>query len=218
MVWSKRVARSCIHVGFVQLIFGCAGVACGAVTKSKLTGPVGATIGLWAAYFVVLGLICIVAGFFKESRILCLVMVFQVIGLIIAAAGIVISAIFWAFLNTCASPFGIEVGPAAITDLCACGVIGDLTNYDVSCSDLRTVRNVTAVSTFVYLVLEITSFIGMIYGCVGVCCSSKEPRTVAVTQVTSPSTSQPQSQPMVITKLFTKKSQPPSGKDKKRKK
>ena len=32
------------------MIFGIAGVACGAVVKSKLTGPVGATVGLWAAY------------------------------------------------------------------------------------------------------------------------------------------------------------------------
>jgi hypothetical protein len=50
MVLSKRIARSCIHLGFVQLVAGCAGVACGAVAKSKLTGPVGATIGLWAVY------------------------------------------------------------------------------------------------------------------------------------------------------------------------
>lgn len=44
---------------------------------------------------------------------------------------------------------------------------------DVSCSDLRTVRNVTAASTFVYLILEITSFIGLICACVGTCCASK---------------------------------------------
>ena len=44
---------------------------------------------------------------------------------------------------------------------------------DVSCSDLRTVRNITVAATFVYFVLEITAFIGMIFGCVGVCCSSK---------------------------------------------
>ena len=50
MLLSKRIARSCIHLGVVQLIFGCAGVACGAVARSKLTGKVGATIGLWAAY------------------------------------------------------------------------------------------------------------------------------------------------------------------------
>ena len=50
MGFSNRIAKSCVHLGVVQMIFGIAGVACGAVVKSKLTGPVGATVGLWAAY------------------------------------------------------------------------------------------------------------------------------------------------------------------------
>lgn len=50
MVLSKRISRSCIYLGCIQLIAGTAGVACGAVTRSKLTDEVGATIGLWAVY------------------------------------------------------------------------------------------------------------------------------------------------------------------------
>ena len=56
-------------------------------------------------------------------------MVFQFIGLIIAAAGIIISAIFWAFLNTCAGPLPTDLDP--VSDLlpaeCACGAAADLT-------------------------------------------------------------------------------------------
>ncbi|XP_028411520.1 uncharacterized protein LOC114539379 [Dendronephthya gigantea] len=214
MALSKRIARSCIHLGVVQLIFGCAGVACGAVAKSKLTGPVGATIGLWAAYFIALGVICLTAGVFKESRVLGFALVFQVIGLFIAAAGIIISAIFWTFLNTCSS--SLVVGPV-LPDHCPCGVAADLTDYDISCSDLRTVRNVTAASTFIYLILEITSFIGVIYACVGICCAPKEPRSVTVTTVNSHGASNPESKPMIMTKIFRKKHQPQDDKKKNRK-
>ena len=50
MLLSKRIARWSIYLGLIQMIFGCAGVGCGAFTKSKLTKEVGATVGLWAAY------------------------------------------------------------------------------------------------------------------------------------------------------------------------
>jgi hypothetical protein len=45
-----------------------------------------------------------------------------------AAAGIVISAGFWVFLNTCSSTLGVPVGIDVIDDFCACGVLSDLTN------------------------------------------------------------------------------------------
>jgi phosphate/sulfate permease len=50
-------------------------------------------------------------------------LVFEVIGMIIAAAGMIISAIFWAFLNSCSS--SLVIGPV-LSDLCACGVVGDV--------------------------------------------------------------------------------------------
>lgn len=57
--------------------------------------------------------------------------VFEIIGLIIAAAGIIISAIFWAFLNTCSSIIPVSVGSdLVVPDVCACGVVGDLTNCE----------------------------------------------------------------------------------------
>ena len=60
---------------------------------------------------------------------LCFVFIFQVIGLIIAATGVIISALFWAFLNTCSSivPVGSEV---LDINVCACGVAADLTGCE----------------------------------------------------------------------------------------
>lgn len=155
---------------------------------------------LFSSKFAVLGILCIAAGLTRNVRLLGIALVAHILGIIIAVVGVVIAAIYWAFLNTCAGSivFGVPAAPG----VCVCGVIGDLTNYDVSCSALKVVRNVTAVATLVYVILTITSLVGCIYGCIGVCCAPKEPRTVVVV-TTAPA--QPQTRPLIMTNIFRKK-------------
>ncbi len=47
-----------------------------------------------------------------------------------AAAGIIISALFWAFLNTCVGPLPTELDPLSnvIPAECFCGVAADITD------------------------------------------------------------------------------------------
>ncbi|CAB4042712.1 Hypothetical predicted protein, partial [Paramuricea clavata] len=100
----------------------------------------------------------------------------NVVGILLAIAGLTYAAAVWAVLNhTCVT---VNINGLILTeDACTC--INDIydnskpVTYAASCSDLEGVRNASAAATILYVLLLILSFVGSILGCAGACCGNR---------------------------------------------
>ncbi|CAB3987061.1 Hypothetical predicted protein [Paramuricea clavata] len=180
MTLSRGMAQASFVIGFalLGLAFGC--VACGAFAMSKLHAGVSST-GLWAIYYLLPGVMLLVAGFRRYFTVFAIALGANVSGIILSMAGVSYAVGVWIVLNSdCGATLTVEgIGPTltATGDKCICvfKVYDDeeTSIFNASCSDLETVRDAYAAVALLYALLLIVSVVGSILGCFGACCGNR---------------------------------------------
>ena len=115
---SKGISNASAVFGFIILVLAVGCIAVGAVTMSKFNDAVS-SIGLWAIYFLIPGILLVVAGFGRYITVLAVGIGANVFGIFVALAGMIYAAGVWVVLNaTCLT----------VANQCTC--LGDI--YDRS--------------------------------------------------------------------------------------
>ncbi|XP_028399525.1 uncharacterized protein LOC114522938 [Dendronephthya gigantea] len=189
MVMTRSTAVGSIVTGSIMLGFAIITVICGAISSSKLSGATAASVGLWALYFAVPGVLTIVAGASKNTIVMGFALFFNIIAVIISTIATIVLIVFTAAMNEVIkyknrTSYGCH---PTDDDRCKCKYgdeydIRDET-YDMKCSDLDTIYSVFIACLVIFIIITITCFAASIFGCMGTCCAPVDPVVVVTTGV-----------------------------------
>ncbi|XP_028402686.1 uncharacterized protein LOC114525508 [Dendronephthya gigantea] len=185
MAMSRGVGVGSMVIGISLLVLSLISLICGAVVVSKMTSPAAVSIGFWGLYFIIPGVLSIMAGYKKISSLLGAALGTHILGIILGIVGLSIGAAFWTILSSTCVNFSFRHSPLN-GDHCYCSYNNEIIDYPASCSDLETVRQASAAVTIIFSVFTIISFIGSIYGCIGTCCAPREQAGVVITTTQQP--------------------------------
>lgn len=172
MVVTECTGQSSVAIGITELIFGVFAVICGVISMNMIGQHTGTTVGLWAFYFAIPGIVCIVAGCKKDTRLIGISLGMNVIGVILNLFALVALIAFWLYLNH--DCIGNVSRRGQGTDMCRCRLLADSPDDVIKCSNLTVARNATVAAAVVYFVLLIACLAGSIFGCLGTCCAPQD--------------------------------------------
>ncbi|XP_028402704.1 uncharacterized protein LOC114525522 [Dendronephthya gigantea] len=172
MAMSKGVSVGSMVFGCMLIVTTFISVVSGIVAMSKITRPYAASIGLWGFYFAIPAALSITAGYKKITTLMAVSLGTHILGIIIGIVGTWLAAIFWAILS---SRCVFESHRTYRFQQKECYCDHYTASFATKCSDLTTVRNATGAVTIMFALSSIICFVGSIYGCIGTCCSPREP-------------------------------------------